>query len=263
MSDYPYHFSAEIDGNLVRIPQTIVAKIDFSKSKRLRIYGEVNGIRIECAVMPINGEWYLMVSKKLQKLCGAVPGVKVRIGFDIANQDNVDVPAELQFALEANDEAMKAWQKWTAGKRRSVVHGVAAAKMVETRERRVDEVIGMLLGSRVVESGIITMQDFENVDLRAGTITAVEDFPKARKPAYKLTADFGSPYGMRRTSAQITANYAKQDLDGRQIIGAMNFAPKQIGSFMSEFLLVGFYIDDGSVVLATPERSVPNGAKLS
>lgn len=263
MSDYPYNFSAEIDGNLVRIPKNIVAEIDFSKSKRLRIDGEVNGIRIECAVMPINGEWYLMVSKKLQKLCGAVLGETVRISFDVANPDNVDVPAELQFALEANNEAMKAWQKWTPGKRRSVVHGVAAAKMVETRERRVDEVIGMLLGSRVAESGVITMQDFENVDLRAGTITAVESFPKARNPAYQVTADFGPQYGIRRTSAQITANYGKQDLAGRQIIGAMNLAPKQIGPFMSEFLLVGFYVEDGSVVLATPDRSVPNGARLS
>lgn len=263
MSDYPYNFSAEIDGNLVCIPQNIVAKIDFSKSKRLRVDGEVNGIRIECALMPISGQWFLMVSKKLQTLCGAIPGEKVRIRFDIANQDNVDVPTELQFALEANDQAMKVWQDWTAGKRRSVVHGVASAKMAETRERRVEEVIGMLLGSRAYDSGIITMQDFENVDLRAGTITAVDDFPKAIKSAYKITADFGSQYGIRHTSAQITTNYAKLDLVGRQVIGAMNFAPKQIGSFISEFLLVGFYIEDGSVILAVPDRSVPDGAKLS
>lgn len=263
MSDYPYNFTAEIDVNLVHIPQRIVARLDFRKSKRLRIDGEINGIRIECALMPIKGKWYLMVSKKLQSLCGAIPGEKVSISFDIADQDLVDVPTELQFALEANDEAMDAWDKWTAGKRRSVVHGIAAAKMPETRERRVEEVIGMLLGGRVKESGIITMQEFENVNLRAGTITAIEDFPKARKPAYKVTVDFGAGFGIRRTSAQITTNYTKEELNGRQVMGVLNFAPKQIGPFLSEFLLVGFYCEDGSVILAVPDQSVPNGAKLA
>ncbi|MBB3208610.1 export-related chaperone CsaA [Rhodopirellula rubra] len=263
MSDYPFHFNAEIEENLVRVPPQIIAKIDFTKSKRLRIEGEVNGIRIECALMPIKGKWYFMVSKKLQKLCGASPGDTVSVSFDIADQDFVDVPKELQFALEANEAAMDAWQQWTTGKRRSVVHRIATAKMAETRERRVDEVIGMLLGSRVTESGIISFDDFENVDLRAGTITAVDAFPEARKPAYKVTVDFGSKIGTKRTSAQVTTNYTPEELVGRQVIGVVNFAAKQIGPFMSEFLIVGFYLTDGSVILAVPDRTVPNGAKLA
>lgn len=110
---------------------------------------------------------------------------------------------------------------------------------------------------------IITWQEFENVDLRAGTIIAVEDFPEARKPAYKIQVDFGSELGTKQTSAQITANYRKDELTGQQVIGVINFPTKQIGPFLSEFLLVGFYREDGSVVLAVPERSVPDGAKLA
>lgn len=113
------------------------------------------------------------------------------------------------------------------------------------------------------ESGIITWQEFHNVDLRAGTITSVEDFPKARKPAYKVTVDFGPEIGTRRTSAQITAHYSMQELVGRQVIGVVNFPPKQVRPFMSEFLIVGFYRKDGSVILAIPDKSVPNGAKLA
>ncbi len=112
------------------------------------------------------------------------------------------------------------------------------------------------------DSGIITWQEFQNVDLRAGTITSVDEFPQARKPAYKITVDFGCEIGIRRTSAQITVNYTKKELVGRQIIGVVNFLPKQIGPMMSGFLIVGFYRDDGSVILAVPDQSVPNGAKL-
>lgn len=113
------------------------------------------------------------------------------------------------------------------------------------------------------ESGIITWQEFQNVDLRAGTITTVEDFPEARKPAYKITVDFGAEIGVRRTSAQITVNYTKGELVGRQVMGVVNFPTKQIGPMMSEFLIVGFYRDDGSVILAVPDKSIPNGAKLA
>ncbi|TWU54986.1 tRNA-binding protein YgjH [Rubripirellula tenax] len=113
------------------------------------------------------------------------------------------------------------------------------------------------------ESGIITWQEFENVDMRAGTITSVDDFPEARKPAYKVTVDFGPETGIKRTSAQITANYGKAELVGLQVIGVVNFPPKQIGPIMSEFLIVGFYRDDGSVILAVPDETVPNGAKLA
>jgi tRNA-binding protein len=109
----------------------------------------------------------------------------------------------------------------------------------------------------------ITWDEFAVVELRVGTIVKVEDFPQARRPAYKVTADFGPEIGVRKASAQITTHYAKEDLLGRQIVGVVNFPPKQIGPMRSEFLLTGFYRDDNSVVIAIPERAVPNGAKLS
>ena len=108
----------------------------------------------------------------------------------------------------------------------------------------------------------ITWQHFEAVEMRAGTIVAVEDFPEARKPAYKIAVDFGPGIGVRRTSAQVTAAYAKADLVGRQVMGVLNFPPKQIGPIRSEFLLAGFYREDGAVILAVPERPVQNGARL-
>ena len=108
----------------------------------------------------------------------------------------------------------------------------------------------------------ISWNEFAAVELRVGTIVEVEDFPEARQPAYKVKADFGAGIGVRKASAQITTLYTKQELLGRQIVGVVNFPPKQIGPMRSEFLLTGFYRDDGSVVLAIPERDVPNGAKL-
>ena len=108
----------------------------------------------------------------------------------------------------------------------------------------------------------ISWQDFATVELRVGTVLAVEDFPQARKPAYIVTADFGPEIGILRASAQITVHYSREELVGRQIIGVVNFPPKQIGPMRSEFLLTGFYRDDNSVVIAIPERQVPNGAKL-
>ena len=109
----------------------------------------------------------------------------------------------------------------------------------------------------------ISWDEFEQVELRVGTIVAVEDFPEARKPAYKITVDFGPEIGIKRTSARITDLYTKDELVGRQIIGVVNLPPKQIGPFRSEFLLTGFYRPDGAVVLAVPDQSVPNGAKLA
>ena len=108
----------------------------------------------------------------------------------------------------------------------------------------------------------ISWQKFEQVELRAGTITRVEDFPEAHKPAYKIWADFGD-FGVMKSSAQLTKLYRKEDLLGRQIMGVINFPPKQIGTFMSEFLVTGFMLEGGKVVLSEPERTVPNGTKLA
>jgi tRNA-binding protein len=107
----------------------------------------------------------------------------------------------------------------------------------------------------------ITWHDFEKVELRVGTILDVEDFPKARKPAYKVKVDFG-PFGIRWSSAQITKHYTKEELVSRQIIGVVNFPEKQIANFMSQFLVTGFADHNGDIVLAAVEKPVPNGSKL-
>jgi tRNA-binding protein len=108
----------------------------------------------------------------------------------------------------------------------------------------------------------ITWDEFQQVELRVGTIVEVHDFPEARKPAYRIKADFGTDIGIRQSSAQITQLYTKEQLLGRQIVGVINFAPKQIGPMKSEFLVTGFYRADGAVVLAVPDQVVPDGAKL-
>ncbi|SEL61641.1 tRNA-binding protein [Parapedobacter koreensis] len=108
----------------------------------------------------------------------------------------------------------------------------------------------------------IAWQDFEKVELRVGTIIDVADFPKARKPAYKLRVDFGEVIGVRQSSAQITKHYSKDELIGKQIIGVVNFPKKQIADFMSECLITGFADENGDIVLSAIERRVPNGTKL-
>ena len=108
----------------------------------------------------------------------------------------------------------------------------------------------------------ITWPEFEAVEIRVGTILSVNDFPEAHKPAYKISVDFGPDIGIRKSSAQITDIYTAQELVGKQVIGVVNFPVKQIGPIRSECLITGFYRDDGNVVLAIPERDVPNGAKL-
>ena len=109
----------------------------------------------------------------------------------------------------------------------------------------------------------ITWQEFEKVELRAGTIIQIEDFPKARKPAYKLWVDLGEEIGTKRSSAQLTKLYTKEELLGKQVICVTNFPPRQIADFISEILVTGFILDDGEVVLAQIERKVPNGVKLA
>jgi tRNA-binding protein len=109
---------------------------------------------------------------------------------------------------------------------------------------------------------LISWDEFSKVELRVGTIIEVEDFPEARVPAYRLRVDFGPEIGIRKSSAQITALYGREELLGRQILGVVNFPPKQIGPFRSECLVTGLYRDDGAVVLAVPDQPVANGSKL-
>ena len=108
----------------------------------------------------------------------------------------------------------------------------------------------------------ISWQDFEKVDIRIGTITKVEDFPEARNPAYIIHVDFGLEIGIKKSSAQITKLYTKEQLNNKQIMGVINFHPKQVGPIMSEFLVLGFYRQDKSVVLSTPDMFIDNGARL-
>lgn len=108
----------------------------------------------------------------------------------------------------------------------------------------------------------ITYDDFLKVDIRVGTITAAEPFPEARKPAYKLTVDFGPEIGSKRSSAQITRHYTLEELVGRQILAVVNFPPKRIGPFTSEVLCLGLPDAEGEVVLVGPGQSVPNGGRL-
>ena len=107
----------------------------------------------------------------------------------------------------------------------------------------------------------ITWQQFEQVELRAGTILEVIDFPEARKPAFKIKVDFGE-FGIKWSSAQITRHYTKEELPGRQLIGVINFPKKQVANFMSEFLITGFADENGDIILTSLDKPVPNGSKL-
>jgi tRNA-binding protein len=108
----------------------------------------------------------------------------------------------------------------------------------------------------------ITYDDFAEVDIRVGRILHAEEFPEARKPAYKLTIDFGPEIGTKKSSAQLTTRYALEDLPGRLVLGVVNFPPRQIGPFISEVLTLGVPDNDGAVVLISPERDVPIGGRM-
>ncbi len=108
---------------------------------------------------------------------------------------------------------------------------------------------------------MIEWSDFEKIDMRVGTIVEATEFPEARRPAYKLTIDFGE-LGIKKSSAQITARYPIDDLAGQQVIAVVNFPPKQIGPFMSECLVMGVYSEKNEVVLIQPGQSCPNGSKI-
>ena len=108
----------------------------------------------------------------------------------------------------------------------------------------------------------ITWKDFEKVDIRIGTIVEVEDFPEARNPAFILHVDFGIEIGLKKSSSQITDLYTKNQLQGKQVIAVVNFEPKQVGPIMSECLVLGFYRQDNSVVLATNDLPINNGSRL-
>ena len=110
---------------------------------------------------------------------------------------------------------------------------------------------------------IITWQDFEKVELRAGTIIEVNDFLKAHKPAYQLKVDLGQEIGIKQSSAQVTKLYSKEELVGKQVLCVVNFPPRQIANFLSEILVTGYVLADGEVVLSSIEKKVPNGTRLA
>ena len=110
--------------------------------------------------------------------------------------------------------------------------------------------------------GNATFKDFQKIDIRVGKIISVEDFPEAKKPAYKLTIEFGE-LGIRRSSARITKRYKKEDLMGRKILAVVNFPPKQVGNFVSEVLVLGAVPTEEDVILLQPDRDLPTGSKVS
>jgi tRNA-binding protein len=109
---------------------------------------------------------------------------------------------------------------------------------------------------------MITLADFDKVDIRLGRIISADDFPEARKPAYKLVIDFGAEFGTRTSSAQITARYTREELPGRLVLAVVNFPPRQIGPFKSEVLTLGVPDESGNVVLIVPDKDVPAGGRL-
>lgn len=110
--------------------------------------------------------------------------------------------------------------------------------------------------------GVISWDDFSKVDIRVGRIVAADPYPEARRPAYKLTVDFGPELGLKRSSAQLTVHYTPETLVGRHVAAVVNFPKKQIGKFLSEILVLGFPDENGAVVLITPDQAVPLGGRM-
>jgi tRNA-binding protein len=109
---------------------------------------------------------------------------------------------------------------------------------------------------------MITLADFEQVDIRVGRVVRAEEFPEARKPAYKLEIDFGPDLGVRRSSAQLTRRYRREDLEGRLVVAVVNFPPRQIGPYKSEVLTLGVPDAEGHVILLVPDKDVPRGGRV-
>jgi len=119
-----------------------------------------------------------------------------------------------------------------------------------------------LVDDQAIKATQVSFEEFAKVEFRVGTIVKVEDFPKARKPAYKIWVDFGEAIGVKQTSAQIVANYIPTTLVGKQVVGVLNLGTKNIGGFTSEFLLTGLEDEKGNVVVLTADKTVPNGKKV-
>ena len=136
---------------------------------------------------------------------------------------------------------------------------IALLKFFNEYKRRGLNPAPFLLG-KMME--FISYSDFEKIDIRVGVVLKAEPFPEARKPAYKLTIDFGSAIGIKKSSAQITHHYTPESLNGLHVAAVVNFAARQIGPFMSEVLTLGFPDEDGHIVLITPQKSVPIGGRL-
>ncbi|MEM9364787.1 MAG: YdeI/OmpD-associated family protein [Planctomycetota bacterium] len=146
---YSHSFSAQIEKydfgkmcyTVVYVPEETTTKLDFSKSKRLRVEGVIGQEPFAGALMPVRGRWYIMVGRRMLTKLGVQLGDSVQIHFDVVSPDTVDVPRELEYALEANAVAKAAWDALTPGKQRGLAHRVASAKRIETIENRIDEIL--------------------------------------------------------------------------------------------------------------------------
>ena len=156
MIEYPYDFATKVKNHafgrmnytVAYLPKSLIAELPLKKHPRLRVEGEVNGYRFGGALHPAKGKWYVLLPKRTLKKLRLSVGDEVYIAFEIADQEAVDVPPELRHALDVNEKATDIWKSLTAGKRRSFAFRVSSAKLIETRERRVDEVLSAILKIR-------------------------------------------------------------------------------------------------------------------